>query len=148
MKDVQNEQTVYSTSIVYTALQFILLVHHTCTVSVSFPYCSERYLCTITIGKWMYRNETQNVIIRGMDVLWIRLPAPDVNRRVNIVTQENKNFYCFLMSYFIITYLSSVMLFYKRLYLKLYCELHNDRVYSEPGSVLWELSAQGEADRL
>ena len=35
-------------------------------------------------GEWTYRNETQNILIRGMDVLWIRLPAPDVEQeRVN-----------------------------------------------------------------
>ena len=28
----------------------------------------------ITIGKWTYKNEIQNILVRGMDVLWIWLP--------------------------------------------------------------------------
>ena len=34
-------------SIVYSALQFVLLVHHTWIISIPFAYCSWSYLCTL-----------------------------------------------------------------------------------------------------
>ena len=40
------------------------------------------YINPIVFGKWTYRNETQNILIRGMDVLWIQLPVPDVGRNM------------------------------------------------------------------
>ena len=41
------------------------------------------------LGKWLYWNETQNILIRGMDVLWIWLPMPCVIRnRVNIESRS------------------------------------------------------------
>ena len=38
------------------------------------------YVNPFLFGEWTYRNETQNILIRGMDVLWIWLPAPDVEQ--------------------------------------------------------------------
>ena len=34
----------------------------------------------ILSGKLTYQNETQNILIRCMDVLWIWLPAPDLEQ--------------------------------------------------------------------
>ena len=53
----------------------------------------------ILTGNWTYRNETQNILIRGMDVLWIRLQRPDVGHdRVNFI------YYYWLMSHFLTEY--------------------------------------------
>ena len=55
------------------------------------------YINPIVFGKWTYRNETQNILIRGMDVFWIQLPAPNVGQeRVKETFKKKRKTWCHL----------------------------------------------------